>query len=98
MGPEAAAAAGGGSTLGTPDAIQSLPGPVRDAVVEGFAASLHTVFLVAVPFSVVGLVLVLLLLLKEVPLRTTTSDNEPDLRTLDVPFEATGVGTTAPRP
>lgn len=92
LGPEAAAAAGGGATLGTPDAIRSLPGPVRDAVIEGFAASLHTVFLVAVPFAVVGLILVTLL--KEVPLRTTNGDDTTS-EILDVPFEETSVGSTS---
>jgi len=95
LGPEAATAAGGG-TLGTPDAVQALPGPVRDAVIEGFAASLHTVFLVAVPFSVVGLLLVLLL--QEVPLRTTTSDDAGEPEVLDVPFEESGLGTGSARP
>jgi EmrB/QacA subfamily drug resistance transporter len=47
--------------LGTPDAIHQLPPPVRDEVVEAFAGSLQTVFLAAVPFTLVGFLVVLFL-------------------------------------
>jgi MFS family permease len=53
--------AGSSQLLGTPDAIHRLPPPVRHAVVEGFAESLHSVFLAAVPFALVGFFIVLFL-------------------------------------
>jgi EmrB/QacA subfamily drug resistance transporter len=86
--PGGAPGAGGGTAalLGTPAAIHGLPAPVREAVVGGFAASLHTVFLTAVPFAVLGLLLVLLL--REEPLR---SGQVPQSE-IDVPFEETARG------
>src|SRR5581483_4031771 len=53
---------------GSPQQILTLPAPIRAAVVEGFAQSLHVVFLATVPFVVFGLVLTLFL--KELPLRS----------------------------
>jgi EmrB/QacA subfamily drug resistance transporter len=54
---------------GSPALIASLPEPVRLGVAEAFAQSIHTVFLVAVPVSVIAFLLVLFL--EEKPLRDT---------------------------
>jgi EmrB/QacA subfamily drug resistance transporter len=78
--PERLAAAGvearGGRSdlLGTPDAIASLPGPVRDAVLGGFADSLSDLYTIAVPIALFGFVVVLFL--PELPLRTSVRDHE----------------------
>ena len=50
-----------------PSTVTSLQGPVKEAVLAGIAQAVHTVFLWAVPASV--LVFLLALLIKEVPLR-----------------------------
>jgi EmrB/QacA subfamily drug resistance transporter len=72
---------GGGvaSLLGSPEAIHSLPGPARHAVVEAFASGLHGAFLAAVPFALAGFVVVLLL--DEHPLRSAAGERtvEQDL-------------------
>ena len=62
--------------LGTPDAIHQLPPPVRDQVVEAFAASLQTVFLAAVPFTLVGFLV--MLFLPELPLHGATDQSPRD--------------------
>jgi MFS family permease len=64
------AGTGSGRLLGTPDAIHQLPPPGRDAVVHAFSASLQTVFLAAVPFSLAGFLVVLFL--PELRLRSAT--------------------------
>jgi EmrB/QacA subfamily drug resistance transporter len=46
-----------GQVLGSPAAIEQLPPAVHDAVVEAFVRSLHTVFVVAVPISLVAFAL-----------------------------------------
>jgi len=68
--------AGGGNRdlLGTPDAIAALPGPVRDAVLGGFADSLSDLYTIAIPVALVGFVVVLFL--PELPLRTSVRDQE----------------------
>ena len=57
---------------GRPSTILSLPPDVRGPVVEAFARSIDTVFLVAVPVAAVGFLMVLLL--REIPLRTTRDE------------------------
>ena len=57
------------STL-DPAALNALPDQVRDAVVSDYAESLAPVFLYLVPFLVIALVLALLL--REIPLSTTS--------------------------
>lgn len=60
---------GGGSVkLGSPGAIQHLPGPIKHIVLEAFTRGLETVFLVGVPIALLGFVAALFL--KELPLRT----------------------------
>jgi len=67
--------AGGRDLLGTPDAIAALPGPVRDAVLGGFADSLSDIYTIAIPIALFGFVVVLFL--PELPLRTSIRDQEP---------------------
>jgi EmrB/QacA subfamily drug resistance transporter len=69
------AGAGRSDLLGTPDAIAALPGPVRDAVLGGFADSLSDLYTIAIPIALVGFVVVLFL--PELPLRTSVRDQEP---------------------
>jgi len=82
-----APAGGGGSArlLGTPEAIHQLPRPARDAVVEGFAESLQTVFLAAVPFALAGFVVVLFL--PKLRLRSAGDAPEGIAQDVDVAFE-----------
>lgn len=68
------AGGGGGDLLGTPDSIAALPGPVRDAVLGGFADSLSDLYTIAIPIALVGFVVVLFL--PELPLRTSVRDQE----------------------
>ncbi|MEP6697382.1 MAG: MDR family MFS transporter [Pseudonocardiales bacterium] len=51
----------GDSLFSDPQAIKALPGVIHDAVLEMFVRSIHTVFLVAVPAVLVGLVLAFIL-------------------------------------
>ena len=60
-----------GALLGSPAAIHRLPEPMRGAVLQGFSEALHTVFLTAVPFALLGLAVVLFL--KEAPLRSNAA-------------------------
>ncbi len=53
----------------SPDRIRALPAPIRDGVVQAVADSMHVVFLAAVP--VAALAFVVVLFLKELPLRDT---------------------------
>lgn len=55
--------------LGSPAQIRTLEPAVQGAVVEAFARSVSSVFLWAVPFAVMGFVLVVFL--REIPLRDT---------------------------
>ena len=68
---------GGGDLLGTPEAIATLPGPVRDAVLGGFADGLSDIYTVAIPIALLGFVVVLFL--PELPLRTSVRGQEPVL-------------------
>jgi DNA-binding MarR family transcriptional regulator len=59
----------------SPAVLATLPPPVHTALVEAYAASIQTVFLVAVPIAFVAFLLSWLL--KEVPLRGTTTVPDP---------------------
>jgi hypothetical protein len=59
-----------GSLQGAPQRLRALPGPVLHALLEAFARSYQVVYRWAIPFAVATLLLALLL--REVPLRTTT--------------------------
>lgn len=59
----------GAATLGSPEQIADLPEPIHLAVTTGFAEALQTTFLAAVPFALLGFVI--LLFLREAPLRHT---------------------------
>jgi DNA-binding MarR family transcriptional regulator len=58
------------STGASPAVLEHLPAAVRDAYIAGFTQALHTVFLYATPMGAVAFILSLML--KEVPLRSTT--------------------------
>jgi MFS family permease len=60
----------GGGIAANPAQINHLPPAQRSLFVEAFSHSLQAVFLVAVPFTV--LAFVLSILMKEIPLRTTS--------------------------
>jgi EmrB/QacA subfamily drug resistance transporter len=59
----------------SPAALAKLPAPLHAAFVAGYAASIRTVFLAAVPVG--ALAFVLTWTLKELPLRTTTRAVDP---------------------
>lgn len=61
--------AGSGQLTSSPSAIAALPDPIRSQVIEAFASSITRVFLVALPFTVLALVLALMT--PELPLRET---------------------------
>src|SRR4029077_3493411 len=63
-------AAGHASTHFTPAQLAALPPAIHNAFVHAFAHALQIVFLSAVPFAAIGIVLALKL--REVPLRLTT--------------------------
>jgi EmrB/QacA subfamily drug resistance transporter len=67
LSPGAAAQLGGTGHI-TPDLVAQLPAPVRSGVVQAFSDALDTVFLAAVPFTVVAFALSWAL--PEVPLRS----------------------------
>jgi EmrB/QacA subfamily drug resistance transporter len=69
--PSGLSATGGAS----PAVLAQLPAPVHAAFVHGYAASLHTVFLAAVPAG--ALAFGLSWTLKDVPLRSTTTVPDP---------------------
>jgi EmrB/QacA subfamily drug resistance transporter len=59
-----------GALQGSPQSLRLLPGPIVGRVVEAFANSIHTVFLVAIP--VAALAFLLAWVLPELPLRSKT--------------------------
>lgn len=61
-----------GSLLNSPERIRSLPPPLRDGIVDAVAASIHVVFLWAIPLLLAGLALSAFL--QERPLRATVGD------------------------
>jgi hypothetical protein len=65
-----------GALLNSPQHIRSLPGPVRDGITEAVAASIHSVFLWAIPLLLVGWVLSWLL--PERPLRSSIGPEAAD--------------------
>ncbi len=58
-----------GSLQGAPQQLRALPGPILHALLEAFARSYQVVYWCAIPFAVATLLLALLL--REAPLRTT---------------------------
>jgi hypothetical protein len=66
---------GGTPQLGTPKHISAWPKPLHTALITGFADALQTTFLGAVPFAVLGFIVILFL--REHPLRRgpTTIDH-----------------------
>ncbi|MFC6539116.1 MDR family MFS transporter [Nonomuraea salmonea] len=66
---------GGDVKLGSPEAIQHLPGPVKNIVLESFTRGLETVFIVGVPIALLGFVATIFL--KELPLRGSAAPAAP---------------------
>ncbi|MEV4567244.1 MDR family MFS transporter [Nonomuraea sp. NPDC049419] len=66
---------GGDVKLGSPDAIQHLPGPVKNIVLESFTRGLETVFIVGVPIALLGFIATIFL--KELPLRGSAAPAAP---------------------
>ncbi|KAB8196262.1 MFS transporter [Nonomuraea phyllanthi] len=62
---------GGDVKLGSPDAIQQLPAPIKNIVLEAFTRGLETVFMVGVPIALIGFVAAIFL--KELPLRSASA-------------------------
>ncbi|GAA1618122.1 MDR family MFS transporter [Nonomuraea maheshkhaliensis] len=71
---------GGDVKLGSPDAIQLLPTPIKNIVLESFTRGLETVFLVGVPIALLGFLATLFL--KELPLRGASLPPEPAAKPL----------------
>ena len=71
----------GGSVVANPAQINHLPPAQRAVFVEAFSHALQEVFLVAVPFTV--LAFVLSMVMKEIPLRTTSQMSSADVATSD---------------
>ncbi len=71
-----------------PAALERLPAPIHAAFVHGYAESLGTVFLVAVPIAAAAFLLTWLL--PEVPLRATTRAVDPG-ETFGMPTERTSL-------
>lgn len=67
---------GAGIKLGSPATIARLPEPLHGAVIGGFADALQTVYLVGVPITV--LAFVILLFLRETPLRQAIRNEEAE--------------------
>ncbi|MGP3934304.1 MDR family MFS transporter [Nonomuraea sp. KM88] len=66
--------------LGSPDAIQRLPEPIKHIVLESFTSGLETVFMVGVPIALIGFVATIFL--KELPLRGSTMAAPPEPKPL----------------
>ncbi|MEO3800015.1 MDR family MFS transporter [Nonomuraea sp. B1E8] len=66
--------------LGSPDAIQRLPEPIKHIVLESFTRGLETVFMVGVPIALLGFVATIFL--KELPLRGSTMAAAPEPKPL----------------
>ena len=58
-----------------PDALHRMPVGVQVAVTQAFVHSIHTVFVVAVPFAALSILFALRL--REIPLRKTTAISQP---------------------
>ncbi|UBU13630.1 MDR family MFS transporter [Nonomuraea gerenzanensis] len=71
---------GGDIKLGSPDAIQMLPTPIKNIVLEAFTRGLETVFLVGVPIALLGFLATLFL--KELPLRGSSVPAAPEPKPL----------------
>jgi len=82
----------GGSITINPAQINHLPPAQRAVFVEAFSHALHAVFLVAVPFTV--LAFVLSMVMKEIPLRTTSQMAHADPATPDAGAPAIGAPAT----
>jgi EmrB/QacA subfamily drug resistance transporter len=71
-----------------PGALQRMPKSVQVAIGQAFVHSIHTVFLVALPFAALSIVFALRL--REIPLRGTTGLAAPDEAEVPTPAELLG--------
>lgn len=78
IGAPAGAAGSGGGAQGIPD-LDQLPGPVREVFQQAFGSAVGDLFLIALPFAVLAWICVVLI--REVPLRTTIEWDEPAVST-----------------
>ena len=85
--------AGGDTNSLTPESVQNLPDAVRDVIVGSYNDALTPVFLLMVPVAVISFVL--LLLVKEVPLRTTI--DTPEAVTEAMGIEEASIAEGQPR-
>ncbi|RJL30931.1 MDR family MFS transporter [Bailinhaonella thermotolerans] len=67
--------AGGGATLGSPEEIHNLPGPIMNIVLESFSDAMDRVFEFGAPVAVLAAVAALLM--KEIPLRSAAAAGAP---------------------
>lgn len=72
LAPGAGTSFGGANLNGGATAIRALPPQAQSTILEAFARSFHDMFLYAIPFAVIALIIALFL--KEVPLRHETKD------------------------
>jgi len=107
LGERLPAGAGGDKNSLTPESVQNMPDAIRDVIVGSYNDALTPVFLLMVPVAVISFVL--LLLVKEVPLRTTIDVQETVTEAMGIEeasiaegsretheLAAVGVGTDGP--
>ncbi|WP_432092183.1 MFS transporter [Streptomyces sp. bgisy100] len=95
LGPKAARAAqGGGDTTTLPD-LDAMPAPIRTVVESAYGHGVGDVFLYAAPVALVALLVVLFI--KEVPLRTRSGLQQSATETAPVP-ETAAAAATEPEP
>ena len=82
--PERLATVGAPATSGTPAEIAALPEPIHTAIITGFAEAMQTAFLSAVPFVVIGFLVVLFL--RETTLRQRPTAQAYDGAVTDVAY------------
>ncbi|MFF3767289.1 MFS transporter [Streptomyces sp. NPDC001922] len=96
LGPKVARAAqGGGDTKTLPD-LDAMPAPIRTVVESAYGHGVGDVFLYAAPVALVALLVVLFI--KEVPLRTRSGLQQSATETAPVPESAPAAAATGPEP
>ncbi|MGI8458602.1 MAG: MDR family MFS transporter [Propionibacteriaceae bacterium] len=76
--PAGATGGGGAPAVNDVTAIQSLPEPIKGFVLEAFTRSIDDVFLIAVPFMIVGFLLALTMREKPLHSREVTDTSSPE--------------------
>ncbi|MFD3538085.1 MDR family MFS transporter [Streptomyces sp. NPDC058662] len=93
LGPKAAAMGHGGTGGGAIPDLDKLPAPLREVIESAYGHGVGDVFLYAAPFALLGLVLVLFI--KEVPLKSGPAAPTASATPLDAPTAAAAVTTPA---